>query len=290
MEINEIKESIENFLEEYFKNKGSYNKIVYESAGYSLNVGGKRVRPILMCLAYLIYKDTYQDIIEMAASIEMIHTYSLIHDDLPAMDNDDLRRGKPTNHKVYGEAVAILAGDALLNEAHTLMMKYSIENGLNALKASTIISEAAGMEGMIGGQIVDILSEDKDSISEEELRFMHACKTGELIRASIVAGAVLGEASNQDIEKLDLFGRKLGLAFQIKDDILDIIGDVKKLGKNIQKDASENKCNFITVYGLEKCKKMCEDLSNECIEILDSIDKDTKELKEIIIKLLNREK
>ena len=155
---------------------------------------------------------------------------------------------------------------------------------------AAVKGDAAGMEGMIGGQIVDILSEDKESISEEELRFMHACKTGELIRASIVAGAVLGEASNQDIEKLDLFGRKLGLAFQIKDDILDIIGDVKKLGKNIQKDAGENKCNFITVYGLEKCKKMCEDLSNECIEILDSIDKDTKELKEITIKLLNREK
>lgn len=290
MIFNEIKDEINEFLKNYFNNKGSYNKIIYDSASYSLNIGGKRIRPMLMLLTYNMYKKNWREILEFSSAIEMIHTYSLIHDDLPCMDNDDLRRGKPTNHKVYGEAVAILAGDALLNEAHTLMMKYSIENGLNALKASTIISEAAGMEGMIGGQIVDILSEDKESISEEELRFMHACKTGELIRASIVAGAVLGEASNQDIEKLDLFGRKLGLAFQIKDDILDIIGDVKKLGKNIQKDAGENKCNFITVYGLEKCKKMCEDLSNECIEILDSIDKDTKELKEITIKLLNREK
>ena len=289
MIIKEVKEEINNYLKDYFENKGSYNKIIYDSASYSINIGGKRIRPILMILTYSIYKDKWKDIIEVASAIEMIHTYSLIHDDLPCMDNDDLRRGKPTNHKVYGEDIAVLAGDALLNEAMTLMIKYSLNSvNKNALLATYKISEAAGMNGMIAGQIVDIINEGK-KISADELKYMHAKKTGELIKVSIVAGALLGDAKEEEVSKLEVFGEKLGLAFQIKDDILDVIGSTEKLGKTVLSDEENNKTNFISMYGLEFCQKECKRLTNECIEILESLSVNTENLKELTLNLLDRE-
>lgn len=193
MRISECRKEINEYLSSYFNNKGSYNKIIYDSASYSLNVGGKRIRPILLLLTYGLYNGSYKDVIEMAAALEMIHTYSLIHDDLPCMDNDDLRRGMPTNHKKFGEDIAVLAGDTLLNEAMILMMNYSLNNGERALIAAKEIAEAAGAEGMIGGQVVDIINEGKE-ISKEELEYMHLKKTGELIRVSLVSGAILAEA------------------------------------------------------------------------------------------------
>lgn len=223
----------------------------------------------------------------MAAAIEMIHTYSLIHDDLPCMDDDDLRRGKPTNHKVFGENIAVLAGDALLNEAMTLLMKSSLELGESALKASYEISKAAGPEGMIGGQVVDVLSEVSE-ISKEELEYMHEKKTGELIRVSIVAGGILARVPSGDIEALNEYGKKLGLAFQIKDDILDVIGTKETLGKATNRDKELNKTNFITVYGLEKCEELCKMLTDECIKILDNLSVDASLLKELTHNLLNR--
>lgn len=289
MKINNLKNEINIYLNDYFKNKGSYNKIIYEATSYSLNIGGKRIRPIFMLLTYSLYKDNYKEVLPMAAAIEMIHTYSLIHDDLPAMDNDDLRRGKPTNHKVFGEGIATLAGDALLNEAMIILINYSLEKGRAALRAAKEIAEAAGAEGMIGGQVVDILSEQKEEISEDELKYMHLKKTGELIRASITAGAILAEASEKDILTLNTLGEKIGLAFQIKDDILDVTGNEKKLGKQAHKDIEGNKCNFITTYGIEKCKEMCVELTKESLDILDGLNKDSKELKELIINLLERE-
>ena len=227
MGIDYYKNEIDTYLDEYYKNKGTYNKLIYEASSYSLNIGGKRIRPIFTMMVYNIYKDGIKDVIEMAAAIEMIHTYSLIHDDLPDMDNDDLRRGKPANHKVFGNAMAILAGDALLNEAMTILFNFSLKYGENALKASKIISESAGAEGMIGGQVVDILCENKEDVTLEELEYMHSKKTGALIKASIISGAVLAGASKEDIDKLSCFGDKLGLAFQIKDDILDVEGNVE---------------------------------------------------------------
>lgn len=161
MRIKQLKELVDNYLSNYFKDKGSYNSLIYDAASYSLNVGGKRIRPILFMLVYNMYKGKDKEIIDMAAAIEMIHTYSLIHDDLPCMDNDDLRRGKPTNHKVYGENIAVLAGDALLNEAMILLMDFSIKNGKDALVAAREIAYAAGADGMIGGQVVDIINEGK---------------------------------------------------------------------------------------------------------------------------------
>ena len=284
--FNEMKSEINSFLLNYFKNKGTFNKVIYDSASYSLNIGGKRIRPLLMLLTYNMYKNNWKDIIEFSAAIEMIHTYSLIHDDLPCMDNDDLRRGKPTNHKVYGENIAVLAGDALLNEAMILLMDFSIKNGKDALVAAREIAYAAGADGMIGGQVVDIINEGK-KISKEELNYMHLKKTGELIRASIVAGAILAEVDKSEIELLNKFGLNLGLAFQIKDDILDVTGDVKKLGKNTLADG--NKSNFITMYGLEECKVMCENLTDECIAILEKISVNTDILKKLTIELLERD-
>lgn len=286
MKIKQLKELVDNYLSNYFKDKGSYNSLIYDAASYSLNVGGKRIRPILFMLVYFMYKGEDKEVIDMAAAIEMIHTYSLIHDDLPCMDNDDLRRGKPTNHKVYGENIAVLAGDALLNEAMILLMDFSIKHGKEALVAAREIAYAAGADGMIGGQVVDIINEGK-IISKEELNYMHLKKTGELIRSSIVAGAILAEADKSEIDLLNKFGMNLGLAFQIKDDILDVTGDVEKLGKNTLADV--NKSNFITMYGLEECKVMCEDLTAECITILDKISVNTDILKELTIELLKRD-
>ncbi|MCR1949757.1 MULTISPECIES: polyprenyl synthetase family protein [unclassified Clostridium] len=286
--IEKHRDFINEYLNVYFNDKGSYNKIIYDSASYSLNIGGKRIRPILFLLTYELYKENYKDIIEMASAIEMIHTYSLIHDDLPCMDNDDLRRGMPTNHKKFGENIAVLAGDMLLNEAMSLMMKFSIKNGSKALLASREIAEAAGPEGMIGGQIVDVINEGK-LISKEELLYMHSKKTGELIRVSIVAAAILADAPKEDIEILNDFGLKLGLAFQIKDDILDITGDISKLGKNTKSDENNNKSNFISLFGLEYCKRECENLTKECIELLKGLSVESINLETITLDLLNRE-
>lgn len=254
---------------------------------YSLEAGGKRIRPVLLLNTYALYKEDYKKAMPIAAAIEMIHTYSLIHDDLPAMDNDDLRRGKPTNHKIFGEAIAILAGDALLNEAMNIMFEYSLKNGENALKACYTIAKAAGVDGMIGGQVVDILSEDK-SISPDELYYMHKKKTGALIKASILAGAILGSATSTDIELLGEYGDNLGLAFQIKDDILDVEGDTTTLGKKTKSDEDNHKTTFVKVYGIDKCNELCTEMTNKCFDILNKIKKNTDNLKEITMFLLNR--
>lgn len=286
--MESIKLKINNYLENYFKKEVSYNQHLYDAMAYSINLGGKRIRPILMLLTYSIYNDNYEKIMPIAAAIEMIHTYSLIHDDLPCMDDDDLRRGKPTNHKVFGESMAVLAGDALLNEAMNIMFDFCINNDINSLRACKIISQAAGAEGMIGGQVVDILSEGK-SISNEELLYMHNKKTGELIRAAVIAGAVIGGASKEEETLFDKFGKKLGLAFQIKDDILDVTSSKEVLGKTVNSDINNNKTNFISMYGLEKCNELCENLTKECMDILNKISEDTTGLKEITEFLLRRE-
>lgn len=288
MEINNLKQDINNYLENYFINKGTYNKIIYDSCSYSLNIGGKRIRPTLLALTYYIYKEDYKKVMPMAAAIEMIHTYSLIHDDLPCMDNDNLRRGQPTNHIKFQENIAVLAGDALLNEAMIIMMNYALENKENSLQAAYQIACAAGAEGMIGGQVVDVISEGKE-ISKDELQYMHAKKTGALIKSSIIAGAILANAPEEDLKALKEYGDKLGLVFQIKDDILDVIGDSSKLGKKTHVDEDHNKTNFISVYGLEKCTELCNSLTEECIKILRKLSVNAECLVKLTYTLLNRE-
>jgi geranylgeranyl diphosphate synthase type II len=288
MEVLELKNDIDSWLKKHFNEKGVYNKKIYDAMHYSLQIGGKRIRPLLHCYTYKMYEEEYKNIIPIACAIEMIHTYSLIHDDLPCMDNDDLRRGQPTNHKVFGEAIAVLAGDGLLNEAMSIMFNFCKDKSQNEILACKIISDSAGPEGMIGGQVVDILSEGK-KISYETLCYMHKKKTGALIKSSILSGAVLGNASEDDIEKLCNFGEKLGLAFQIKDDILDVTGDENLIGKNVNSDIDNNKTTFVSTFGLEECKNKCKKLTKDCLNILHSINKDTSKLEEITKFLLYRE-
>lgn len=286
MFLKDYKELVEKWMDSYFITKECDRSNLLEPMRYSLNVGGKRIRPILMLCAYDLYKKNQEEILPFAAAMEMIHTYSLIHDDLPCMDNDDLRRGKPTNHKVYGEALATLAGDSLLNEAMVIMFKECLSGDLNKIRAANVISASSGIDGMIKGQIIDIESEGKN-ISEAELLEMHKNKTGKLIEASVMAGAIVAGASEKDINILSEFGKKLGLAFQIKDDILDVEGDSKLLGKS-QSDGDNEKTTFVTMYGIDKCKEFCEDLTKECYKLLDSLKGDIRNLKEITEFLLNR--
>ncbi|MBV4435950.1 polyprenyl synthetase family protein [Clostridium tyrobutyricum] len=287
--IENLRQELNSYLHEYMSGKGSYNKKIYEAMQYSLDAGGKRIRPILFLLTYMIYKKEYRNVMEIAAAIEMIHTYSLIHDDLPSMDNDDLRRGKPTNHKVFGEGIAVLAGDGLLNEGMSLMFKHCLKDtNKNKVNACSIIAESAGVEGMVGGQIVDLLSEGA-KIPIDQLYYMHSKKTGALIKAAIVSAAVYVGASEDEIDKLSYYGKKIGLAFQIKDDILDVTGDTKKLGKKVKSDANNNKTNFITTYGLNKCMEMCNSITSDCVEVLRGINRDTHDLERLTVFLLNRE-
>ena len=285
MAYENIVEDINKYLHNYFKHRDGYEKILYDSMSYSLNVGGKRIRPLLLILTYLREKKDYSKVLEIACAIEMIHTYSLIHDDLPCMDNDDLRRGKPTNHRVYGDSIATLAGDALLNEAMSILFKNCTDSA--HIRAAQVISEASGSRGMIGGQAIDIQSEGRE-ISEDELLKMHSKKTGALIKAPIIAGAILSGTPEGEIEKLSQFGEKLGLAFQIKDDILDVTGSEAKLGKKVKKDLKKSKNNFITKYGLETCIKKVDRITEECICILESME-NTEGLVEITNFLLKRD-
>lgn len=284
--LEKYKNNAEQWLENYFKEKTDDNRKYMDPMVYSLKVGGKRIRPVLMQLTYELYGNDLNEVMPFACAMEMIHTYSLIHDDLPAMDNDDLRRGHPTNHKVFGEAKAILAGDGLLNEAMTVMFKQCLSGDLRKAKAAYVISESSGIEGMIKGQIIDIESENK-TIDEAMLRNMHKNKTGKLIKASILAGAIIGGADEKNIEILEDFGENLGLAFQIKDDILDIEGDPEKLGKS-QSDGDNGKTTFITVFGIEKCKEMCNSTTEKCYNLLGKLHKNTDKLKEITKFLLER--
>ena len=237
--------------------------VITEAMRYSLFAGGKRLRPILTLMACEVFEGCEEDVLPFACCIEMIHTYSLIHDDLPAMDNDDLRRGKPTNHKVFGEGFAVLAGDALLNHAFETMTAIIANTPKpEYVRAMELICKASGVNGMIGGQCIDLYSENK-SIDLETLKRMHGKKTGALITASLTAGAVISKAGQDDIKNIMEFGDLIGLAFQVTDDILDVSGSTEKLGKTINKDAKYHKSNFISFYGMEKSRQIAVELIEE---------------------------
>ncbi len=244
------------------------DQLVYEAARYSLLDGGKRVRPLLLLEFASLFGVSQEKAISFACALECIHTYSLIHDDMPCMDNDDLRRNRPTNHKVYGEAMALLAGDALLNRAYEIMLG-SIRNKHEAL-AAAYIADCAGMRGMIGGQCVDLVNEGK-TLDKNTLHIMHAKKTGALIRAACVGGAMLGTDDEQMLATVEEYAKELGLAFQIIDDILDVEGDVKQLGKNIGADAQQGKNTFVSIYGLEQAKEMAAAHTQNALELLSKL-------------------
>jgi len=264
---------------------------IIKAMKYSLFAGGKRLRPILMLSAHELVGGDLKESLPLACGLELIHTYSLIHDDLPAMDDDDYRRGVLTNHKVFGEGMAILAGDALLNLSYECMlenaMKYPqrLENHLRAIKC---IATAAGVQGMIGGQAVDLEWENKET-DPEVLEYIHEHKTGALIVASLMAGILL-ENCGFDVQKsIESYGRAIGLAFQITDDILDITGSLEKLGKKPGRDEAKRKATFPQRYGLEKSRQMAEQLVEKAIEELKGFDHKADFLKELARFILLRQ-
>ena len=245
-------------------------KTVYDAMRYSLLAGGKRLRPVLMLAVCEMLGGKAEDVVPYACAIEMIHTYSLIHDDLPAMDNDDYRRGRVTNHKVYGEAIAILAGDGLLNLAFETMLMHAENYGSDLkrhVQAMKIIANASGVSGMIGGQVVDIEAEGRD-ISTELLEYLHRHKTGALIKAPVIAAAVLCGADETSVKCLESYAEKIGLAFQIKDDILDVEGSFDSLGKSVRKDIQKEKSTFVKLYGLEGAKNILNNITEEAVNQL----------------------
>ncbi|SJZ37005.1 polyprenyl synthetase family protein [Garciella nitratireducens] len=270
VQLKESIKEVENILEEFLPKGKDIPKIIIEAMEYSLMNGGKRLRPILLIEAAKCVEGDKNKVLPLACAIEMIHTYSLIHDDLPAMDDDDYRRGKLTNHKVFGEGMSVLAGDALLNYAFEIMLTHIPENYkemMNYLKAVKEIAYAAGIQGMIGGQVKDL--EYKEGVMDlETLQYIHIHKTGALIKASLRAGAIASGATKEQLKVLTVFGEKIGLAFQIVDDILDVIGDQKKLGKAIGSDQKNHKITYPSVYGLEKSQQMIEKLLQEALNHL----------------------
>ena len=265
--LNEDIEIINKALKDAMVHDQNLQQKIYEAMEYSLYAGGKRLRPVLMLETAKMCGGNTQAVLPFACAMEMIHTYSLIHDDLPAMDNDDFRRRKPTNHKIFGEAMAILAGDALLNKAFETALSAKSENPSLTLRAMAVLAGSSGTEGMIGGQVVDIEREGKQ-IGVSELRYLHQLKTGAIIRSSCTIGAVLSGASEEEIKAVDEFASSLGVAFQIRDDILDCIGTEEELGKPIGSDAEEGKNTYVSLLGLEKSKELVAEYSQKAVKAL----------------------
>lgn len=289
--LKEKKDYIDNLLKQNLLSTDSYPNIIHKSMHYSIFAGGKRIRPILCLAACEAVGGNIEEATEIACSLEMIHTYSLIHDDLPAMDDDDFRRGLPTNHKVFGDGIAVLAGDALLTYAFQLLM----ENGLNnptktreILKISQEIAKSSGVQGMIGGQVADLISEGKD-IDLEVLDYIHKHKTSALIEVSIRSGAIIGGATQEQLENLSLYAENLGLVFQITDDLLDILGNAEKLGKPIGSDEKNHKKTYPDILGIDESRKIAEEKVSEALNYLKSFDNKADPLRNIAKYLLIRE-
>src|SRR3990170_830720 len=279
------KDIIDGYLVRFAGTPGEIPNTLYNSMHYSLSAGGKRIRPILSIASCEAVGGNIEDVIPAAIAIEMIHTYSLIHDDLPVMDNDDLRRGKPTNHKVFGEATAILAGDGLLTMAFSILS--SAKSDGNRLRIIHEIALAAGPEGMVGGQQLDIENEGK-KIDVPELENLHSRKTGALILAAVRTGGISGGETEMQLQALTVYGKKTGLAFQIADDILDVEGDADDVGKSIGKDAKQSKNTYPAVLGLAQSKILAGRLVDEAITALDSFDEKAAPLRMIAAYIVDR--
>jgi len=263
---------------------------ITRAMAYSLFAGGKRLRPILCMAGAEAVGGEAQDVLPVACAIELIHTYSLIHDDLPVMDNDDMRRGKPTNHKVFGEAMALLAGDGLLTEAFHVMTRADFENRVKPRALLTVIgliAKAAGYGGMVGGQVVDIQSEGKE-VDLSVVEFIHTHKTAAMIAASVSSGAILVGAEEDQVKALTSYGQDIGLAFQVYDDLLDIEGDSRELGKNVGSDARQGKITYPTVAGLNRSREIQGELVERAIESLKPFDHRADPLRHIARYIIER--
>ena len=281
--LSDGKKLIDEGIKGLLPKEKAYPESIHEAMRYSLLAGGKRLRPILVMAASEAVGGDRHSVLPFAVAAEMIHTYTLIHDDLPALDNDDLRRGKPTNHKVFGEAIAILAGDALLTQAFIVMTRAVGMETIPPdciLKATHEMAGALGSTGMIGGQVVDLESEGKP-VTKENLEYIHIYKTGFLIGACIRCGGILSRATKRQLDSLSKFGAHIGLAFQIVDDILDITGDQDKLGKDVGSDLTKDKATYPALYGLEESKRKAEELVEQSVDCLKEFDCRADPLREI---------
>lgn len=288
----EKKEYIENVLRAYLPEKEGYQKIIMEAMEYSLMAGGKRLRPVLMLETYRLFGGKSRVIEPFLAAIEMIHTYSLVHDDLPAMDNDDYRRGRKTTHIVYGENMGILAGDALLNYAfETACSAFGAEGADCAQigRALCVLAEKAGIYGMIGGQVVDV-KESGHQVSGEVLDFIYRLKTGALIESSMMIGAILAGAGEEQVKAAERIAEKIGLAFQIQDDILDVTGAEEVLGKPVHSDEKNEKTTYVTWKGIEEARRDVARLTDEALEELERFPAQDKFLAQFLRSLVSREK
>ncbi len=260
--LQEKHQEVDRWLEKLLPSEQTPPAEIHKAMRYSMFAGGKRLRPVLVLATASPYNISDEIVYPIACAFEMIHTYSLIHDDLPAMDNDDLRRGLPTCHKVFGEAIAILAGDALLTRAFEIVATLAVPKEFQERKVQVIaeMAKAAGtVDALIGGQVVDILSEGK-SVSAETLDYIHNAKTGAMIRAAVRCGAIIAGASPTDLEQIDIYGKAAGLAFQITDDLLDVLSTSEQLGKTAGKDACVQKATYVSIHGIETSRKKAQQL------------------------------
>ena len=283
---------IEQLLSAYLPPEQGRARTVLQAMNYSVNAGGKRLRPLLLAETYTLFGGSEQVAEPFAAAIEMIHTYSLVHDDLPAMDNDEYRRGKKTTHAVFGEAMGILAGDALLTFAFETAAK-GLEltaDATRVARAMGLLAKKAGIYGMLGGQVIDVEAEGNQNLTLDQILEIHTLKTGALLEASMMIGAVLAGADEEDMGKLERIARNIGIAFQIQDDILDLTGTMEELGKPIGSDKRHEKVTYVTLEGIEKSAKEVKRLSDEAVMLLHSLQKDSEFLEQLILSLVNRRK
>ena len=286
---------IEKILLEFEPVEEGHQKLILEAMNYSINAGGKRLRPMLLLESFRLFSKNEVTAYPFMAAMEMIHTYSLVHDDLPAMDNDLYRRGKKTTHAVYGEDMGILAGDALLNYAYEIMSQAVVKSEAveQSAKAMAYIAKKTGIYGMLGGQTVDVLNEDKE-MSLDMICFIHKLKTAALIEASMVGGGMLAGATQEDLDDLEKIAENVGMAFQIQDDILDVTSTTEVLGKPVGSDEKNHKSTFVTLVGLEKSKEYVQNYSDEAVFLLEKIGEknqtDITFLKALILSLIHREK
>jgi geranylgeranyl diphosphate synthase type II len=275
---------IERALQKAIPEQQDFPPVIYEAMRYSLLAGGKRLRPMMLLAACEAVGGDQKEALPFACALEMIHTYSLIHDDLPAMDNDDYRRGKLTNHKVYGEAMAILSGDALLTDAFAVAATAQLPEPADMAFAIATLSECAGSLGMVGGQVLDIQAEQRQC-TEEDILAIQSRKTGALINAACVLGTIAGGGNEECIEAAAKFAAALGLAFQIRDDMLDVIGTVEEMGKGVGTDADKN--TFVRLYGLDKCRELVDHHTNIAVQSLEKFD-DSNFMRALALNLTSR--
>ena len=291
-ELKQYQEIINKELEKYLRKKDCLEGVLNESMEYSLMAGGKRLRPILVIATYTLFKDDIKKCLPYCVAIEMVHNFSLIHDDLPGIDNDDFRHGKLTNHKKFNEATAILAGDGLLNNSY-IVISDDLKNTKNSLELNRklqIFNEfTIAVDRMIAGEYVDTEYEGKE-ILKEDLDYIHQNKTGALLKLCVRMGAILGGANEQELEKLTTYAKKIGLAFQIKDDILGEEGDEKVLGKPVGNDKELKKCTYVSKYGLEESKKILDKITKEAIENLSGFGNKAEFLRGLALYIENRNK